>query len=116
MYCVFPLSLIHISLYALLRFYRRKLDLESSLEVERKQNLNKQELNEERLRFYTNITHELRTPLPTQIAGESPAIFLILANIIKITKSISLCAYPDFVFIGVCKYDIQFVTTQSRCV
>jgi hypothetical protein len=52
----------------LLRFYKRKLDLESSLEVERKQNLNKQELNEERLRFYTNITHELRTPL-TLILG-----------------------------------------------
>ena len=56
------------ALYALLRFYKRKLDLESSLEVERKQSLNKQELNEERLRFYTNITHELRTPL-TLILG-----------------------------------------------
>lgn len=56
------------ALYALLRFYKRKLDLENSLEVERKQNLNKQELNEERLRFYTNITHELRTPL-TLILG-----------------------------------------------
>lgn len=57
-----------LALYALLRFYKRKLDLESSLEVERKQSLNKQELNEERLRFYTNITHELRTPL-TLILG-----------------------------------------------
>lgn len=56
------------ALYALLRFYKRKLDLESSLEVERKQSLNNQELNEERLRFYTNITHELRTPL-TLILG-----------------------------------------------
>ena len=56
------------ALYALLRFYKRKLDLESSLEVERKQSLNKQELNEERLRFYTNVTHELRTPL-TLILG-----------------------------------------------
>lgn len=56
------------ALYALLRFYKRKLDLESSLEVDRKQSLNKQELNEERLRFYTNITHELRTPL-TLILG-----------------------------------------------
>ena len=59
---------LSFALYALLRFYKRKLDLESSLEVERKQSLNKQELNEERLRFYTNITHELRTPL-TLILG-----------------------------------------------
>lgn len=57
-----------LALYGLLRFYKRKLDLESSLEVERKKSLNEQELNNERLRFYTNITHELRTPL-TLILG-----------------------------------------------
>lgn len=42
--------------------------LENSLELERKKSLNEQELNNERLRFYTNITHELRTPL-TLILG-----------------------------------------------
>lgn len=57
-----------LALYALLRFYKHKLDLESSLEVERRQSLDRQELNEERLHFYTNITHELRTPL-TLILG-----------------------------------------------
>lgn len=55
-------------IYIALKFYKRKLDLESSLEVERKNSQNKQELNDERLRFYTNITHELRTPL-TLILG-----------------------------------------------
>ena len=55
-------------IYTVLKFYKRKLDLESSLEVERKNSQNKQELNDERLRFYTNITHELRTPL-TLILG-----------------------------------------------
>lgn len=55
-------------IYLLLRFYKRKLNLESSLEVERRKSLNEQELNNERLRFYTNITHELRTPL-TLILG-----------------------------------------------
>lgn len=60
--------LIILIIYGVSRFYKRKLDLESSLEVERKQSLNKQELNEERLRFYINITHELRTPL-TLILG-----------------------------------------------
>ena len=54
--------------YILISFYKRKLDLESSLQVERKNSQNKQELNDERLRFYTNITHELRTPL-TLILG-----------------------------------------------
>ena len=41
---------------------------ESSLELEKKNSQNKQELNNERLRFYTNVTHELRTPL-TLILG-----------------------------------------------
>lgn len=50
------------------RFYKRKLMLESSLELEKKKSQNEQELNNERLRFYTNITHELRTPL-TLILG-----------------------------------------------
>ena len=54
--------------YIWFRFYKRKLMLESSLELERKKSLNEQELNNERLRFYTNITHELRTPL-TLILG-----------------------------------------------
>lgn len=51
-----------------LRIYKRRLQLRSELEIEKKKNENEQELNEERLRFYTNITHELRTPL-TLILG-----------------------------------------------
>ncbi|MDH6342768.1 signal transduction histidine kinase/ligand-binding sensor domain-containing protein/DNA-binding response OmpR family regulator [Parabacteroides sp. PFB2-12] len=54
--------------FFLLRLYKNRLDLKTSLELERKENLNKQELNNERLRFYTNVTHELRTPL-TLILG-----------------------------------------------
>ncbi|WP_455673814.1 hybrid sensor histidine kinase/response regulator transcription factor [Phocaeicola sp.] len=65
---LFYALLFVLALYALLRFYKRKLDLESSLEVERRKSQNEQELNNERLRFYTNITHELRTPL-TLILG-----------------------------------------------
>ncbi|MDR1886422.1 MAG: response regulator, partial [Prevotellaceae bacterium] len=57
-----------LGVYAFLHFYKNKLRLESSLELERKESHSKQELNDERLRFYTNITHELRTPL-TLILG-----------------------------------------------
>lgn len=51
-----------------MRIYKRRLQLRSALEIEKKKNENEQELNKERLRFYTNITHELRTPL-TLILG-----------------------------------------------
>ncbi len=54
--------------YEVVRVYKHRLQLESSLEVERRNNRNEQALNAERLRFYTNITHELRTPL-TLILG-----------------------------------------------
>jgi signal transduction histidine kinase/ligand-binding sensor domain-containing protein/DNA-binding NarL/FixJ family response regulator len=55
-------------IYLWMRFYRRKLNLEHSLKLAEINSLNEQELNQERLRFYTNITHELRTPL-TLILG-----------------------------------------------
>lgn len=47
----------------LLQNYKHRLFLKNSLEMARRENLQKQEINEERLRFFTNITHELRTPL-----------------------------------------------------
>lgn len=48
--------------------YVKRIKTESALDAERKRMENEQELNEERLRFYTNVTHELRTPL-TLILG-----------------------------------------------
>lgn len=44
-------------------FYKYKLNLEKNLDVEKESRINSQLLNEERMAFYTNITHELRTPL-----------------------------------------------------
>lgn len=55
-------------LYFILHVYKKKLDMESLYELEKKNHEHEQELNNERLRFYTNITHELRTPL-TLILG-----------------------------------------------
>jgi ligand-binding sensor domain-containing protein/signal transduction histidine kinase/DNA-binding response OmpR family regulator len=50
------------------KFYKRRLDLENDLYLEQKNHQQEQELNDERMSFYTNITHELRTPL-TLIIG-----------------------------------------------
>lgn len=55
-------------IYAIIRTYKHRLMLKSSLEMERRKSIDEQQLNNERLRFYTNITHELRTPL-TLILG-----------------------------------------------
>lgn len=53
---------------ALLYLYRKRVTAEAMLKTETEKHLKEQELNDERLRFYTNITHELRTPL-TLIVG-----------------------------------------------
>lgn len=62
------LLLISSIVWYLLHSYKRRLKLKNSLEIEIRENAQKQELNEERLQFFTNITHELRTPL-TMILG-----------------------------------------------
>lgn len=63
-YCI----LIGLIVFAILYAYKKKVDIQSSYELEKKNHEQEQELNNERLRFYTNITHELRTPL-TLILG-----------------------------------------------
>lgn len=51
-----------------MRFYRKRLSLEYTLNLERDKSSREHEMIAERMRFFTNITHELRTPL-TLIIG-----------------------------------------------
>ena len=55
-------------IFFIIKSYKKRLQLRSSLSLEKEKAQKQQELNEERLRFYTNITHELKTPL-TLILG-----------------------------------------------
>ena len=66
-YMLYALFLILVVTYLFLS-YRRKILLETSLEIARRNNINEQRINNEKLKFFTNITHELRTPL-TLIIG-----------------------------------------------
>ena len=54
--------------WLIIRTYKHRLVLENNLKLQQQKENNIQELNNERLRFFTNITHELRTPL-TLILG-----------------------------------------------
>ena len=66
-YLIYALTIVSL-LWYFIRSYKRRLKLRNSLELAKQESLQKQELNEERLRFFTNVTHELRTPL-TLILG-----------------------------------------------
>jgi signal transduction histidine kinase/ligand-binding sensor domain-containing protein/DNA-binding response OmpR family regulator len=55
-------------LYYFFRFYTNKLKIENDLLLEKKSHQQEHDLNEEKLRFFTNITHELRSPM-TLILG-----------------------------------------------
>lgn len=59
LYVVIAFVLVTLMIY----FYKHKIDLEKNLAIEREKSKNDQKINEERMVFFTNITHELRTPL-----------------------------------------------------
>ena len=63
-YCLLGLGLLWLAM----RRYRHRIRRDGEIRIERKTLLQRQEINNERLRFYTNIAHELRTPL-TLILG-----------------------------------------------
>lgn len=64
LYIILVISL----LYAGMRYYSERLKLKNSLVFEKKQRQLEQELNEERVRFFTGISHELKTPLTLILA------------------------------------------------
>ena len=87
-YIIATLSLI---IY-LIRAYKARIRLQESLRYEKKHNEDIEELNQTKLRFFTNISHEFRTPL-TLIVGQvetllqlqsfTPAVYNKLLGVYK---------------------------------
>jgi signal transduction histidine kinase/DNA-binding response OmpR family regulator/ligand-binding sensor domain-containing protein len=61
--------LISALLWWIIRFNKSKILLKTSLEYEKRENDRIKELNQTKLQFFTNISHEFRTPL-TLIIGQ----------------------------------------------
>lgn len=60
---------IGIILYFIIRTYKNRIKLQESLRYEQKHAEDIEQLNQTKLRFFTNISHEFRTPL-TLIIGQ----------------------------------------------
>ncbi len=79
-------------LWYLIRTYKSRIKLQESLKYEQKHIQDVEALNQSKLRFFTNISHEFRTPL-TLIVGQvetllqlqnfTPAIYNKISAIYK---------------------------------
>ncbi len=61
-------AIVIIALYLLIKVYQSRIRLQHQLTIETRESLHQQEVNAQKLQFFTNISHEFRTPL-TLIAG-----------------------------------------------
>jgi signal transduction histidine kinase/ligand-binding sensor domain-containing protein/DNA-binding response OmpR family regulator len=84
--------LIGTGIWRIMAFNKSKILLKTSLDFELRENDRIQELNQTKLRFFTNISHEFRTPLTliigqiesmTQMDNISPMIYGKLAKVYK---------------------------------
>ena len=83
-------------LWYLIRAYKSKIKLRESLKYEQKHIQDVEALNQSKLRFFTNISHEFRTPLTLivaqvetllQLQNFTPAIYNKILGIIKTVSS-----------------------------
>ncbi|WP_200979943.1 two-component regulator propeller domain-containing protein [Echinicola sp. 20G] len=62
------ITLFLLALTVFIYFFKSRLRLQHKLELETQEFINQQDLNQQKLQFFTNISHEFRTPL-TLISG-----------------------------------------------
>ncbi|WP_293674587.1 two-component regulator propeller domain-containing protein [uncultured Parabacteroides sp.] len=88
------LVLIASLLYSFYRFKKSQFMLQTSLEMERKEKESIEELNQAKLQFFSNISHEFRTPLTLiisqielllQSSSLSPSVYNKLLKVYKNT-------------------------------
>lgn len=84
-YLLYTLLILSV-IVSIAYFYRSKLLLRNSLELERRDKLQKDAINESKMRFLGNISHELKTPIAADIraTGAYPYVQLFIANPFRI--------------------------------
>lgn len=95
---LFYVAIVLFVIWRYIVFSRSRLLLETSLRYEKKEKEHLEEVNQSKLRFFTNISHEFRTPL-TLIAGQvdmllqmhniQPSVYNRILNVKRNTQTMS---------------------------
>jgi signal transduction histidine kinase/ligand-binding sensor domain-containing protein/DNA-binding response OmpR family regulator len=85
-----PAYLLYVMVFtgltmAFLRYYSERVKLKNSLKLEKKERMLEHEINEEKLRFFTSLSHELKTPL-TLILAPVEDLFHLTKSPIHLNK------------------------------
>lgn len=109
LYFILAVAVVLFLLYA----YKKKVDFQSSYELEKKNHEQEQELNNERLRFYTNIAHELRTPL-TLILGPLEDLLKDTTLLPKQFQKISVVRQSAIRLLNLINQILEFRKTETQ--
>lgn len=93
--------------------YKKRLDAESLYKLEKQNHEHEQNLNNERLRFYTNITHELRTPL-TLILGPLEDLQKSDSLTVKDAQKISVIHQSAIRLLNLINQILEFRKTETQ--
>lgn len=97
----------------ILNLYNKHLKTQSLYKLEKQNHEKEQELNNERLRFYTNITHELRTPL-TLILGPLEDLKKENSLSAKDAQKISTIHQSSLRLLGLINQLLEFRKTETQ--
>ncbi|WP_321426071.1 two-component regulator propeller domain-containing protein [uncultured Bacteroides sp.] len=109
LYVIILIAIIYISLHV----YNRRINWRNTYQMERKKHEQEQELNNERLRFYTNITHELRTPL-TLIIGPLEDMMKEKSLQVKQAHKISVIHQSAIRLLNLINQILEFRKTETQ--
>lgn len=97
----------------IMQMYNSRFRAETLYKLEKKKHQQEQELNDERLRFYTNITHELRTPL-TLILGPLEDLLKQNSLSVKDEKKVSVIHQSAIRLLNLINQLLEFRKTETQ--
>ncbi len=113
LYMILALFVVTFIVYLITRNIEKELHLKNSLLLERKDHQRKEELNNEKLKFFANMTHELKTPL-TLIIGPIEDMLNDPALPFQLSKKIALIHKSSTKLFEMVNHILDFRKTEEQ--